>query len=138
MIKHYTLPVCGHGVDSMEKLPREWVERIFERLECVYKERWAIKYNDPAIRDLLITQWSSGLAGLSSNEIRKALAICERYPYDAIPTVIEFYHYAKGYRQPSPIPPPHYLAPERKELALGYMSEIKSKLKSVPRRTSQP
>jgi len=121
----------------MDKLKREWVERIFERLECVYKERWAVKYNDPNIRELLVTQWSSGLAGLSSTEIRRALTMCELYPYDTIPTVIEFYHYAKGYRQPSKVQPPHYLAPERKQLAQGYMDEIKSKLgrKNVPHGT---
>ncbi len=113
----------------MEKLRRDWVERIFERLECVYKERWATRYNDANLKELLVTQWSSGLAGLSPNEISKALTMCERFPYDTIPTVIEFYHYAKGYRRPAPIQPPHYLDPEKKERAKGYMNEIRSKLK---------
>lgn len=120
----------------MEKLRKDWVERIFERLECVYKERWRERVSESA-KELMIMQWSSGLAGLSANEIKRGIALCECYPYDAPPTVIEFYHYAKGCRRPAPIKPPHYINPARKEVAMGYMNEIKSKLgmRSVPHGT---
>ncbi len=86
---------------NFTKLPMEWVDRIFDRMSCIYKDRWTKLYGDERNASLYKTIWSSGLSGLSVNEIKKALSMCEAYPYAQVPTHIEFYHYAKGIRVPS-------------------------------------
>lgn len=109
----------------MEKLPVAWVERIFERLQCVYKENWIV---DERRKHLLLTQWCTGLSGLTGPEIQKAIAMCECSDRTMPPTVIEFYHYAKGIR----------VLPRRKltglesigskEVGKKFLQEIRAKL----------
>lgn len=86
---------------NFNKLPTEWVDRIFERLACLYNDRSTNQLPNEGRKDLYKVIWSTGLAGLSVSEIRKAFSMCEAYPYAAIPNHIEFYHYAKGIRAPT-------------------------------------
>lgn len=109
------------------KLPLDWVERIFDRLYTIYGERWIDFHGNPKRKDLSLSQWSTGLSGLTPEEIKKALSMCETFPHADIPTVVEFYHYAKGIRvitKPKPIE--QNLG--NKEVAKIYMDTIKSKL----------
>lgn len=112
----------------LEKLPTEWVERIFERLAEIYGEPWTRHYVNPEKKSLNVTMWSTGLAGLTIDQIKSALALLRHSPGLFPPTVIEFYHYAKGIRKPY-----RYQPKIRKggstEIASGYINEIKNKLK---------
>jgi len=117
------------------RLPMEWVERIFERMECIYKNRWLEFVGNENQQLILKTIWSTGLSGLDAIAIKKALSMCESFPHASIPTHIEFYHYAKGIRYIKV--PSHSLhhpmsLNEKKsdsELAKKYLSDIKQKLK---------
>jgi hypothetical protein len=112
----------------MQKLPMPWVERIFERLECTYKTKWTEIYGKRNRKDLYLNQWSTGLAGLTALEIQRALTMCECSSNGYPPTVVEFYHLAKGLkilpRNQMDVPITH----ENREIAKQYLSEIKSKI----------
>lgn len=83
------------------KLPREWVERIFERLKCTFKEKWTDFYEKhPGRKDLYLEMWSTGLSGLSAKEIQRALLIFELSDLYSPPTVMEFFHCARGHTTP--------------------------------------
>lgn len=82
-----------------EKLPDAWVNRIFDRLAAIYTDRWLTSLGHPITKHISLIQWSTGLAGLTPDEIKKALAMCQAYSHASVPTVVEFYHYAKGLRQ---------------------------------------
>ena len=113
---------------SIRKLPPEWIDRIFERLQCIYKEKWTSMFGSPEKERLAKIMWSSGLTGLSAEEIKKALAACECFPHYHPPVWTDFYHYAKGFKTP----------PRRKEeltpmgdpeIAKKYLQSIKKGLK---------
>lgn len=80
----------------MYELPMDWIDRIFMRLQNIYGERWIKWYGHPKYQSLFKLIWSHGLFGLTSNEIRKAIVELSGYPYSAMPTLINFYHCAKG------------------------------------------
>ena len=115
---------------KLDRIPRAWIERIFEVLECHYKERWRAIIGTGPMRDIHITNWQGALTGVSAAEIEKALTMCGCYPDADIPTAIEFYHYAKGKR---------YINAKRtnnddnyyQSRAIGkqYLEKIKAKLK---------
>lgn len=109
----------------LKVLPMDWVERIFQRLEAIYKEQWIKSIGRPDLKDLYLTQWSSGLVGLTVNEIKRALAVCEYNAKHDMPNVVEFFHYAKGR------PYQGYVRkldqkPPNKELAKHHLDKIKS------------
>lgn len=116
----------------IEKLPIPWVERIFERLECIYKEKWRKSYGDPKIKDIAILQWSAALTGLNAKEIQKAITTCECYMDYEVPTFMEFFDYAKGKRaipNRRPNPMAFFKTDEQKKHGEKYINEIKAKLK---------
>jgi hypothetical protein len=113
---------------SYQKLPMSWVERIFERLEMIYKDRWLPSLSDER-KSLLKIVWSSALIGLSADEIRCALSLFQSYPHLEPPTHMEFFHYAKGKKQPYIKPTNSKYERGNPEVASKYLSEIKSKLK---------
>lgn len=82
------------------KLPIEWVDRIFKRLAEAYGSRFACKFTNPSYVDMEKTRWRSGLFGVTADEIKHVLNLCHQGIISEPPTVIEFYHYCKGVRQP--------------------------------------
>jgi hypothetical protein len=120
----------------MEKLPLPWVERIFERLECAYKTKWTDLLGNEKRRNIHLVQWSTGLAGLSAQEIQRALTMCECSLRDCPPTVVEFWHIAKGLKFLKRAAYELPMTEENREIAKHYLSEIKSKIHgSVSHRT---
>ncbi len=115
----------------MEKLPDIWIDRIFERLYEIYKDRWSYYVGTPAYEDRLKRMWSTGLAGLHADQIRRALFLCANYPYADTPTHIEFYHYAMGSKQLSSKRPPfkERASPESQMIAGEHLAEIRKKLR---------
>lgn len=112
----------------VQKLPMDWTERIFERLKCIFKEKWAETYEkNPGRKALYLEMWSTGLSGLTAKEIQRALLTFELSASHLPPTVMEFHHCAKG----------HIVLPRRKEedmrgittqVAKHHLQEIKTSL----------
>jgi hypothetical protein len=104
------------------KLPAEWVDRIFLRLNEIYGDKFMGQFSKPEYIDLAKTVWRGGLAGLNSSEIKHALSICLN-ELSTPPNCIEFFHYAKKYR----VPPPPKVEPTKasQEVHKLYMDKIK-------------
>lgn len=120
---------------NFTKLPMEWVERIFERMECIYKDRWTSLVGNEGRKSILKTMWSTGLSGLDAHAIKKALSMCESFPHASIPTHIEFYHYAKGIRTPVRTSSVKYQSPNapqpgNPEVAKEHLAKIREQLSS--------
>ncbi len=84
-------------------MPSEWVDRIFKRLAEIYGERFASRFLNPSYIDMHRSQWQSGLLGVTAEEIKQVLNLCKTGFIHNSPTVIEFYHYCKGVKQPLPV-----------------------------------
>lgn len=82
------------------KLPVEWVDRIFKRLAEAYGSKFASKFLNPSYVDMEKTRWQSGLYGVTADEIRHVLSLCQQGIIADPPNVIEFFHYCKGAKQP--------------------------------------
>lgn len=123
----------------MEKLSLEYVNRIFQRLEEIYKEAWTETHKNQILKDSHIVMWQSALAGVTVDEIKKALELCEKSDRTFPPHAIEFWQYAKGHTRPRIRPPNndelfHKRSPE---IALEHLEAIKIRLKgNVSHRTN--
>lgn len=87
----------------MEKIPTEWVDRIFNCMTEFYGKRWEKNFTTTYSEDFLKTIWWNGLTGLTYDQIKGALILCKRAAqelYNNPPNVIEFYLYAKGTNRP--------------------------------------
>lgn len=82
------------------KLPLEWIDRIFMRLVEAYGSKFASKFSKSYYVDLEKTRWQSGLVGVTADEIKHVLNLCQQRIIPDPPNVIEFYHYCKGAKQP--------------------------------------
>lgn len=111
------------------KMPMDWVERIFSRLLEIYGERWTALYGNPKERNMYTTQWSTGLSGLTPNEIRFALNHCRSLPHSHVPSVVEFYHYAKGIRCIS-MPIPKKNSPVDHAIRKDFLNQAMAKIKT--------
>lgn len=89
----------------MEKIPMEWVDRIFELMMEFFQDRWENQFKnyDNQI-NAYKAQWRNGLIGLSKDEIKVGLKISKRMAIQdqKPPHVLDFYYYSKGTKQPPP------------------------------------
>ena len=115
------------------KLPMEWIDRLFDRLEAIYQDKWRAYYSNPQKISLYKSIWSTGLSGLTPEEIRNALAKC--YSNTTLPNPITFYHMAKNLGL-VPKPKEEKITWKRgsEEIAKTYLDAMKKEL-AVPRRT---
>lgn len=106
------------------KIPAEWVDRIFLRLEYTFQEKWTSRFTKRDILEIEKMRWASALYKISANEVKRGIEACAnlRYP----PTPIEFYDYAKGYK-PIPRPKPE-MKPVNREAGQKAIAEIKRNL----------
>lgn len=93
------LTMIEQKMDSF-KLPEEWIDRIFKRLIEAYGSKFAARFLNASYVDMEKTRWQSGLYGVTAEEIKQVLNLCQKGTIAEPPTVIEFYHYCKGVRQP--------------------------------------
>jgi hypothetical protein len=125
------MPFKAKGIANMErdcsKIPIEWIERIFERMEQIYGDKWISHIGKHDRQRILKSIWSVALTGCNGHEIKRAIDICEAFPYSGIPTHVEFYHYAKGIRKPGHMRPP-IESKGSYEVAKKYLDQIKNKL----------
>lgn len=110
------------------RLPIEWVDRIFQRLHEKWGDHYLKLFLHPEDLEFERTRWQSGLFGVTADEIRHVLIMCNNDLIHSPPNVIEFYHYCKGYKIPIRQKPVSYLSPPTKEIAEKYLKLIRDKL----------
>ena len=88
-----------HKMDKY-KLPLEWIDRIFQRLTDIYGSRFTTRFAKSFYVDIEKTRWQSGLYGVSAEEIKHVLNLCQTSMIKDAPNLIEFYHYCKGIKKP--------------------------------------
>jgi hypothetical protein len=121
----------------MAAIPKEWIERLFERLEEIYGAKWT--RNVGSRKELLLTLWSHALAGLTGDEIKTAIQMCKDYPYSPIPTPIEFYHYAKKNILPPRVQKPVPRTAVNMAIAHVAIEKMKDKLSNkLPKNWNMP
>ncbi len=108
------------------KLPMIWVDRIFSRFDDIFGEKFTRKFSKAEYRDLEKMQWASGLYGLNGDQIKSVLNLCLNNQIKEPPNVIEFYHYAKRWREPAPTPV--ITSKANPEIQSHYMQQIRTKL----------
>jgi len=115
----------------MEKLPEKWTLRIWERLENIFGDKWRERYSDEKRRGIYLTQWCTGLMGMTSADIQHALMMLESSELrDFPPTVIDFYLIGKRLMQIAK-PKNNYPTWIRGsgEVAKAHMDEIRAKVR---------
>lgn len=89
------------GLAEMEKIPMEWVDKLFLCLKEFYGEKFSFK--DEKTESLAKVVWQSALVGLSYDEIKRALIFCKwqakHRPSITPPHQMEFFRYAKEVQQ---------------------------------------
>lgn len=114
-----------------ESIPEEWVDKLFACMGEWYGERWERPIVNPTTKSFMKTVWKNGLVGLTYDEIKSALMLCKRHaqqPGVYPPHIMEFFHYAKGIRQPLIDYHPNASQKIDREVGRKYMNEIRKKL----------
>lgn len=117
----------------MNKLPKEWVNKLFYRLKNIYGMYYSHWFSTH--EEVMKESWSSGLYGLNAEEIKKGLDHCHINSNARPPTCVEFYHHCKG------IPLIRETIKPSREKGLECIKQIKNDLSKkyrinhVPRRT---
>lgn len=109
------------------KVPVEWVDRIFVRLNEIYGDRFIDKFGKPEIYELERTRWQSALIGCTAEEIKRVIEYCRTGFIKDAPNAIEFFHWCKGHKITPPKPHTVNAAP-KSEIAKQYMDLIREKL----------
>jgi hypothetical protein len=123
-----------YGECSMEelkktdfRLPIEWIDRIFQRLHAVWGDHYLRLFANPQDLEFERTRWQGGLHGVTAEEIKNVLSLCQTGKIKSPPNVIEFFHYCKGYKIPPPQKPAPYATPKR-EVGEQYLKLLRDKL----------
>lgn len=112
------------------KISAEWIDRIFHRLLEIYGDKFSSRFINPTYLENEKLRWQSGLSGVTSEEIRKVIELCNSGRIHYPPTVIEFYHYCKNLRQPLEIKKVDYERTEEQQRSgERHIKEILEKLK---------
>jgi hypothetical protein len=110
----------------MDKVPMEWVDKIFDYMGAFFGKEWTNPLEIKGRLDIVKTQWQTGLVGLNKEEIKKGLAItrCMAKNKQLPPNIIEFYFYSKGLRMP-PQPSKKIDIPVNRELAKNSIAALR-------------
>lgn len=122
---------------DVEKIPGEWVDKLFTCLQMFYGERFEKLYPTKK-HDLYKTIWRSALFGLSYEQIKNTLQILKRasqHPAAEPPTHLEFWRYASGKSDVHIDYTDVKKSRSNPEIAREAMAAIKKNLCSVSRRT---
>jgi hypothetical protein len=105
------------------KLPEEWIERIFQRFEEIYKKAWTTPRSPSTTMyaAFLKDEWSRTLKELTAEEIRKGIQECKDHSINP-PTKEEFYKFCKG------LPKDAIIQEEKSQTAREHLEDIKKKL----------
>lgn len=112
-----------------QKVPAEWIDRIFKRLVEAYGDRFVTCFRSETVIDLERTRWQSALIGCKPEEIKRVLDLCRLGKIKDPPNAIEFFHYCKGNKQPTYTKTPQVFGKEpNRELAKQYLDLLRNKL----------
>lgn len=111
----------------MEAIPMEWIDKLFTCMGEFYEKRWSAK------EGYAKTVWKSALQGLTYDEIRGALVLFKqaaKNPISMPPHQLEFYHVAKGRKQPDIYNQPSDAknGSANPDIARMHLAEIRAKL----------
>lgn len=115
----------------MEKIPMEWVDKIFNCLNQFYGAKWVIQFDKFYPESLAKTAWQAALQGATYDEIRYALVLLKQnstLKESTIPNYLEFYRYAKRLSYPKLQDKIEPIKGDP-EIAKRSLDEIRSKLK---------
>lgn len=110
------------------KLPEEWIERIFKRLTEIFGARFASLFLNLSYLEVEKMRWRSGLVGATADEIKHVLNMCKSGYIPDPPNVIEFFHYCKGHKPPLVKKPDLSFEKAKPEVAEKYLQLIMDKL----------
>ncbi len=83
--------VSGSMTNSSQKrepLPRSWVSALFAKFSVIWPAKWA-DIVGTLDRELLMSEWGEGLAGMTAEQIKAALEHC-RADMEWPPSIAEF------------------------------------------------
>lgn len=109
------------------KIEKEWIQRIFKRFDEIFGEKFLNQFTSENDFDLEVLKWQAALMGCTAEEIGKVLNLCKNGYILSPPNFIEFYHYAKGFKQPIK-PKPLFLPDMTPGMSKQYIAAIKGKL----------
>lgn len=116
----------------MERIPMEWIDKLFVCMAQFYGERWTKQFTMTHSEAFAKTMWQSALTGVGHDEIKKALLLLKRAaeePGSVPPHQLEFYRYTSG----DSIPLVTYYQPKSmqrgcEEVANTHLHNIKKRL----------
>jgi hypothetical protein len=109
-------------------MPMEWVEWIFDQLHTLFGKAWSERYDNQGLLAVYKTQWQTGLYGLRMQQIKMALAMCYLDRHHGVPSIMDFYHYAKGIRVSRKTQRGFPARASNAELATKYVRDIRARL----------
>jgi len=85
----------------MEKIPKEWLDKLFGLMAEYFEDRWTDQYKEPMLESYKLL-WQNGLMGLEKEDIKHGLYVARSMAREGQlpPNVIEFFHYSKRLRHP--------------------------------------
>jgi hypothetical protein len=85
----------------MEKIPMEWVEKLFVCMEQFYGKKWSTMLGKIPVESWKVI-WQSGLTGLDYDTIKRTLVHykqdSKKFPTSFPPHQMDFFHKAKNLR----------------------------------------
>ncbi len=116
----------------MQKIPMEWIDKLFDCMAQFYGERWARNFTAPNAEKFAKAMWQSALHGSTYDQIKAGLVLVKRgaqEPGSLPPHPLEFFRYSKGESEPAIT----YYKPSNQqrgsvEVATEHLSDIRHKL----------
>lgn len=78
-----------HEFSHPKKIPPIWIDQLFVRFNNIWGRRWIEHLPDGISDEMVIREWSEGLAGIEGQEIKAALDHC-RLNLEWPPSIAEF------------------------------------------------
>lgn len=115
----------------MEKIPMEWIEKLFNCMELFYGDRWTSQFKDEHAIEFAKVEWQSALYSLPYEIIKSTLIYCKSHAKDSYykpPTRLEFYKWASKKNTPYCIDKIHEKTKSSNDVAIAALKEIREKL----------
>lgn len=109
------------------KVPVEWIDRIFYRLNEIYGDKFINKMGNERVYELERVRWQSALVGCTPDEIKRTIELCRTGYIANPPHALEFFAWCKGHKITPPKPTINTSKPIS-EIGKQYMQLIRDKL----------
>lgn len=115
----------------MEKIPKEWIDKLFNCMKLFYGDRWNSQFKDEHAIEFAKTTWQSALFNLPYEDIKNALIYCKSHAkilYNKPPHHLEFYKWAIDKNISYFVPKEVNKTESSNEIAIAALKEIRNKL----------